>query len=115
MTWRFFPFYILRIIIIIISERPRHSSMNPTPVSKNCQAFMNKIYQSRHWETIKGMLLQWRDQQKEIVPGMDTFKQIMRTLEAGENPDEKIIDSFNRCLVKDAQIVKKIADEYIDD
>lgn len=55
--------------------------MNTAQTNKNCQALMNKLYQSKHWENVKAILLRWKDEQKELTTAIDSFKQILKILD----------------------------------
>ena len=77
--------------------------------------FMNKLYQSKHWDTVRSILLRWKEEHKELRAAVDIFREIMHILDKVEGSDDKILEVFNRCFVKDAQLTKKIILDYIGD
>ena len=67
---------------------------------KNCQAFLSKLYNSHIYDSIRDLLFAWKDDNKKSSVAIDTFIKIFRTLQEHES-DEKLLECFNKCLVKD--------------
>lgn len=77
---------------------------------KNCQVFMNKLLNTNAYDSIRDLLLGWKTQDKHNVPAaVDTFMKITKVVHgfSREEKDEKLVEYFNRCLVKDATVPKK--------
>ena len=72
---------------------------------KNCQAFLNKLCNSKLYEPIRDLLFAWRDENKRGPVGIDTFMKIVKIIQNTED-EEKLLDYFNRCLLKDVGNLK---------
>jgi hypothetical protein len=73
---------------------------------------MNKLQNTNAYESVKGLLLCWKKQDKQhnVPAAVDAFMRITKAvyeLSQGEK-DDKLIECFNRCLEKDAIVPKKI-------
>lgn len=85
--------------------------MKEQQARKNCQAFMNKLQNTNAYDSIRDFLLSWGKQNdKQSIPAViDAFMKISKVVYScgNDKKDDKLIEYFNRCLVKEAIVPKK--------
>lgn len=85
--------------------------MKEQQVRKNCQAFISKLQNTNVYDTVREFLLNWNKQDdKQTVPAViNAFVKISKVVHSSnpDKKDDKLIEYFNRCLVKEAIVPKK--------
>ena len=78
-------------------------TMTATQFNRNCQNFVNALEKSEAFDGVKALLVQWKDQNKPATKAIDTFMKIAHLFQT----EEDLVEEFNKCLVKEANILKK--------
>ena len=67
-------------------------------MQKYTQALFSQIYPTDIYDSIKQMLINWKEQHKSPTHAISTFLKIVQLI-ATQQPD--LLDDLNRCLIKD--------------
>ena len=51
---------------------------------KNCQLFLNKLFNTKTYELVRNLLFIWRDDNKKSSMAIDTFIKIFRVINENE-------------------------------
>ncbi len=73
-------------------------------LQKSCTHIINEIYDTPDYDVVKNILHDWKKTNKSFLKALDAYASISGII---LNNHRDMVDIYNRCLVKQAQIPDK--------